>query len=159
MNTQTTTTRPPQLKEDEMNDADNRPAVVGQVERPISPLVGCDELREWLIAQGFRVAPDSLLRDGNECNWYAYRRSARPARECECNDGKPMQIVVRPWRIAHRDAPGGTWESAEVDVTGEAGSHWYKLQCYSLKHVELRGRLHEIEAALIAAWNALRPNV
>lgn len=129
------------------------PPVVGR------SLIGCDELREWLIAQGFRVVQAGLSRDGNECNWYAYRRSAIQARECECNDGKPMQLVVRPWRIEPRDAPDGAWESAEVDVTGEAGSHWYKLQCYSLKHGELMGRLHEIEAALIAAWNALRPNV
>lgn len=133
-------------------------AVAAPVDRHVRPLIGCDELREWLIAQGFRVAQDSLSRESNECNWYAYRRSAIPARECECNDSKPMQIVVRPWRIEHRDAPGGVWESAEVDVTGEAGSHWYRLQCYSLKHGELMGRLHEIEAALIAAWNALRPN-
>ena len=137
---------------------EGRDAVAGQVERPVRPLIGCDELREWLIAQGFRVAPDGFSREGNECNWYAYRRSAIPARECDCNDGKPMQLVVRPWRIEHRDAPNGAWESAEVDVTGEAGSHWYKLQCYSLKHGELMGRLHEIEVALIAAWNALRPN-
>lgn len=123
----------------------------------VRPLIGCDKLREWLIAQGFRVAPDSLSRD-NGCNWYAYRRSAIPARECECNDGTSMQIVVRPFRLEHASAPGGAWESAEVDVTGEAGSHWYKLTCYSLKHDELMVRLHEIEAALIAAWNALRPN-
>lgn len=126
----------------------------------VGPLfVGCDELRAWLLEQGFRVALDGLSRDGNGCNWYAYRRSAIPARECECNDGKQMQIVVRPWSIAHRNAPGGVHESVEVEVTGEAGSHWYKLQCYSLKSNELAGRLHEIEAALMAAWNALRPNV
>lgn len=141
-----------------MSTEDSQPAVVGQVEPSVRPLIGCDELRAWLIGQGFRVAHDSLGREGNECNWYAYRRSQILARECECNDGKPMQLLVRPWRIESRDAPGGAWESAEVDVTGEAGSHWYKLQCYSLKHNELMGRLHDIEAALIAAWNALRPN-
>lgn len=135
-----------------------QPADEGPVERPVRPLVGCDSLREWLTGQGFRIAHDSLAHDGNCCNWYAYRPTKIQARECECNDGKKMQIVVRPWRIEHADAPGGAWESAEVDVTGEAGSHWYKLQCYSLKHVELMGKLHEIEAALIAAWNALRPN-
>jgi hypothetical protein len=118
--------------------------------------VGCDELREWLIANGFRVAPDSLARDRG-CNWYAYRRSAIAARECECNDGKPMQIVVRPFWLKHDSAPGGAWESAEVDVTGESGGSWYKLQAYSLKPAELMARLPEIEAALIAAWNALRP--
>lgn len=139
-------------------DTQGNAAVAGQVDRSVRPPIGCDTLRQWLTTQGFRVALDNLGREGNECNWYAYRRSAIPARECECNDGKPMQIVVRPWRIADRNAPGGAWESAEVDVTGEAGSHWYRLQCYSLKHGELMGRLHEVEAALIAAWNALRPN-
>lgn len=127
------------------------------LDAPVRPLLGCDELRAWLLAQGFRVAHDSLGRD-NGCNWYAYRRSAISARECECNDGKPIQIVVRPFRLEHARAPGGVWESAEVDVTGEAGSHWYRLTCYSLKHGELMGHLHEIEAALIAAWNALRTN-
>jgi hypothetical protein len=118
--------------------------------------VGCDDLRKWLISNGFRVSPQINLRD-NGCNWYAYKRSNIPARECECNDGKPMQIVVTPFRLVMDSAPKGAWESAEVDVTGEAGSHWYKLSCYSLKAEELMARMHEIEAALIAAWNALRP--
>ncbi len=133
-------------------------AGASQVDQPVRPLVGCDELREWLIAHGFRVAHDSLSRD-NECNWYAYRRSALPARECECNDGKPMQLLVKPYKFTHHSAPGGAWESAEVDVTGEAGGAWFKLQAYSLKHDELRARLGDIECSLIAAWNALRPNV
>jgi hypothetical protein len=118
--------------------------------------IGCDELRAWLIADGFRVADDVFSRD-NGCNWYAYRRSAIPARECECNDGKPMQIVVRPFRFEHAQAVGGAWESAEVDVTGEAGDVWYALKGYGLKPTDLMARLPEIEAALIAAWNALRP--
>lgn len=121
------------------------------------PNIGCDKLREWLVAQGFRVAPYSLRRD-NGCNWYAYRRSAIPARECEHNSGKDMQLVVRPFRLEDASAPGGVWESAEVDVTGEAGGHWYNIKCYSLTHDDLKGSLHEIEAALMAAWNALAPN-
>jgi hypothetical protein len=134
-------------------------AVAGQVERGVRPLVGCDELRMWLTARGFRVAQqDSLSRKGNKCNWYAYRRSALPARDCECNDDKAMQIVVTPWRFESHELPTGAWESVEVYVTVEAGGHWYRLQCYSLKHTELMERLHDIEAALIAAWNALRPN-
>ena len=127
------------------------------VEQPVRPLIGCDELRGWLLAQGFQVAHDSLCRD-NECNWYAYRRSRISARECECNEGKPMQVVVRPHKFSHPRAPSGAWESADVDVTGETGGVWFKLQAYSLKHDELRNRLGEIEANLIAAWNALRPN-
>ena len=133
-------------------------AVWAPVEPSVRPLTGCDELREWLIAQGFRVAHDSLPRD-NECNWYAYRRSELPARECECNDGKPMQIVVRPFKYRSPSTMHPEWQSAEVDVTGEAGGAWFKLQAYSLKHDELRARLGDIESSLIAAWNALRPNV
>lgn len=120
-----------------------------QIEKPV--MRGCDELRTWLLTQGFSVAVDSLGRD-NVCNWYAYRRSALPARECECNDGKPMQIVVRPFAYTSGTQ---TWESAEVDVTGEANGVWFKLSAYSLKHDELRTRLSEVEGNLIAAWNAL----
>lgn len=140
------------------NDTQKPAADAGRLDQPVRPLIGCDALREWLIAQGFRVTHDHIGRD-NECNWYAYRRSQHQARECECNEGKAMQLVVKPHRYSHPSAPDGAWESAEIDVTGEAGGHWYKLQCYSLKPAELMGRLHEIEAALIAAWNALRPNV
>lgn len=135
----------------------NSPAVESRLDREVRPLIGCDELREWLIAQGFRVAHDSLRRD-NECNWYAYRRSAIPARECECNDGTPMQLVVRPFKYKQPSTMHTEWQSAEVDVTGEAGGVWFKLQAYSLQHDELRARLGEIESSLIAAWNALRPN-
>jgi hypothetical protein len=117
---------------------------------------GCDELRHRLRVDGFRIADAVVSRD-NGCNWYAYRRSAIPARECECNDGKPMQIVVRPYRHKHAQAVGGAWESAEVDVTGESGQVWYALKGYGMKPAELMARLPEIEAALIAAWNALRP--
>jgi len=117
---------------------------------------GLDDLREWLKSQGFRVSQDMLPRD-NDCNWYAYRRSEIPARECECNEGKPMQIVVRPHLFRHASAPtpSGAWESCEVDVTGEANGIWWKLQAYSLKPEELRERLGDIEAALVAAWNAI----
>ncbi len=122
------------------------------------PLTGCDDLRAWLIEHGFRVAHDRFGRD-NGCNWYAYRRSEIPARECECSERKTRQIVVRPFRLLHDSAPGGVWESAEVDVTGQAGGVWFNLKAYSLNHEELRERLGDIECSLVAAWNALRPNV
>ena len=118
---------------------------------------GLDDLREWLESQGFRVSQYYMQRE-NGCNWYAYRRSELPARECECNDGKPMQIAVRPHLFRHASAPtpSGAWESCEVDVTGEANGIWWKLAAYNLKPEELRERLPDIEAALIAAWNALK---
>lgn len=115
---------------------------------------GLAELREWLVARGFSISP-FRTSDLNQCNWYAYKRSAIPARECECNDGKPMQIVVNPYRIESMGA--GPWDSAEVNVTGEAGGTWFALKAYSLKPDELMERFDRIEASLIAAWNALAP--
>ena len=117
---------------------------------------GCDDLRAWLEAQGFKTAPDSFSNRDNLCNWYTYRRSAIPARECETNERKTMQLVVKP---SHYDGPGlqagHRWQSAGVDVTGEAGGVWFKLSAYSLKQDALHAKLPQIEASLIAAWNAL----
>lgn len=121
-------------------------------------LTGLDALREWLSGQGFKAVRNHLRPEQTGCNWYAYRQSALPARQCECNECKAMQIVVRPFSFERQDESGGFWESAEVDVTGEAGGHWYKLQCYSLTPDELMANLPKIEAALISAWNALMPS-
>ena len=120
----------------------------------MSEYFGCDDLRAWLQALGFNVAFDGLRSQANVCNWYAYRGSAIAARECECNAGKPLQIVIKPYTYRHDDK---TWESAEVEVCGEAGGVWYKLCAYSLPHDVLMAGLPEIEASLVAAWNALRP--
>lgn len=114
--------------------------------------VGCDGLREWLVAQGWTIAEDTLAR-GRECNWYAYRRSALEAIECETNDGRPLQIVVWPSRML--DGTGAWWESASVELRGEAGGIWYTVKAYSLRHDEMMARLPQIEASLVAAWNAL----
>ena len=116
-------------------------------------LTGCDNLRAWLATQGFQFSEDGLRNRDNACNWYAYRRSAIPARECELNEGKRMQLVVKPHRYR---LDGRDFESVEVDVCGEAGGVWFKLKAYSLKPNELQERLGDAEASLIAAWNALR---
>jgi len=112
---------------------------------------GLADLREWLTGQGFRATSDSLGSRDNACDWYAYRRSTIPARPCECNDKPNMQLVVRPY--INIDRP--EWSSVEVDVTGEAGGVWFKLQAYSLTVDDLRAKLPAIEAALMAAWNAI----
>ena len=141
-----------------MTETNPQQAVGAPLERHVRPLIGCDDLRAWLEAKGFKCAEDDLANRDNQCNWYAYRRSAIPARECECNDRSPMQLVVKPFKYRHPSTMHGGWQSAEVDVTGETGGVWFKLQAYGLKHDELRERLSEIESSLIAAWNALRPN-
>lgn len=118
-------------------------------ETSVREFAGLDSLREWLVQQGFRVAPNGLRGYHNECDWYAYRRSEGQARECEANGGKSMQLVVTPTRF-------GAWEGVEIDVTGEAGGVWFKLMAYSLKPDEVQARVPDVERSLIAAWNALR---
>ena len=112
-----------------------------------------NETRRWLEAQGFRVEKDALASRDNLADWYAYRKTELPASECETNDGKRMQIVVKPHSL---HIPGRiTSQSVEIDVTGEAGGVWYKLVAYNLKPDEMIANLPKIEASLIAAWNAL----
>ena len=119
-------------------------------------LQGMDTFRQWLLDHGFRAWPDSFKRH-NECNWYACKASTFSARECECNDGKTMQIVVHPHRFSDLQAPSGGWEGVEVDVVGEAGGVWFRLSAYSLTPDEFCARHLEIERQLIAAWNAILP--
>jgi len=119
-------------------------------------LTRSDELRGWLEARGFRTAKEPLRREGNEIDWYAYKCTEHEARECECNDGKPMQIVVKPFACTHH---GETHESSTVELTGEAGGLWFTQQAYPLRHDELMLRMEDIERMLIRAWNALLPAV
>ena len=116
-------------------------------------VVGCDGLREWLVSQGFQLTLNPLRHDDDGCNWYAYRWSQIEARECECNDGKPMQVIVAPHRY---EGDGHAFENVEVEVIGEAGGVWFKLAAYSLKPDEVQAKLPDVERGLIAAWNALR---
>lgn len=108
-----------------------------------------DELKTWLPTVGFRVCDDNFPRGG--ATWYAAKRSTIPARVCETNKDKPgFQIVVQPhyYHTVH--------ESVTVEVRGEASGIWWAMQAYPLNPVEVRDRLVEIEASLVAAWNALR---
>lgn len=121
-------------------------------------LIGCDDLREWLISQGFYVVHTSMHGALNECNWYGYRKTTLPARSCEHNNNTRMLLVAYPYKFSTPSVPDSVWESVEVEVAGEARGVWFKLQAYSLKSDELRARLEEIESCLIAAWNALHSN-
>ena len=117
--------------------------------------VNVRQLREWLEQQGFGFGNNQFRGHGNDCDWYAWRRSKLSARDCDCN-GPKMQIVLTPHSY-ERD--GKRWESVEADITGECDGVWYKLQAYSLTPTELVKRFDEIETALVTAWNSLRPNV
>ena len=110
-----------------------------------------EELREWLSGQGFYFGKQAMRLYTNSCDWYAWRRTKLDARECESNEAK-TQIVITPFSYKH---DGKTWESVEVDLTGEASSIWWKLSAYSLSPAELKEKLPEIEKSLVSAWNGL----
>jgi hypothetical protein len=112
---------------------------------------GMSETREWLEHTGFRIAPYKLSFEGNQCDWLAYKPTKLAARECECNEGKRLQIIIFPSHlILDTD-----FKKVAVDVTGEAGGVWYKLEAYSLSEEELKSQLPEVEEKLVRAWNAL----
>lgn len=107
-----------------------------------------DDLREWLQGQGFKIEHDALRSRENRCDWYAWRRSSLPARECECNDGK---IVLRPHSLSLSDR---LIESVDVELCGQYGS-WWNLKAYSMMPADIPRNLASIERSLVRAWNAL----
>lgn len=120
------------------------------------PIKGCLDFKLWLIDQGFKILIDPFKSRFNACNWYACRYSALPARQCETNEGKPVQIVITPFDNDTPETPRRL--SAEINITGEAASTWFKIEAYSLDQDEVRSRLPEIERMLVNAWNALAPD-
>ena len=84
---------------------------------------GCDELREWLIARRFKCFYNDLERE-REVNWYACRKTEYTTRECECNEGKAMQLVIRPFSYSDGNQRG---ERAQVEVIGGAHGLWFNL--------------------------------
>ncbi len=86
----------------------------------------------------------------NEADWNACRRLPS-ARECETNGSKVL-LLVKPYAYS-----GINYASCEVVIIGEASGLWFELKVYVVKPDELMRRLPEIEAKLVAAWNALVP--
>ncbi len=112
-----------------------------------------DELRAWLESAGFKTSRNGMSHQENHAQWYAYRRTNRPARTCECNDDKTMQIVIRPYEF---DLGATQYRSAEVSACGEYGDgQWWELKAYSINPDDLPAKLDGIEKSLIEAWNAL----
>ena len=112
-----------------------------------------EELKAFLSADGFKGAENHMRSRDNRIDWYAYRRTAIPGIECECNEGKALQIVVEPHSYVMPD--GREFKSAEVEICGQAGGQWFKLRAYSINADDLPGSLPNIERSLVAAWNAL----
>ena len=109
------------------------------------------ELQQQLIAIGFNISSNPFAKDLNDCTWYAYRRSKIPARECECNEKKFMQIVLKPLKFSMH---GHDVESVEIEIVGQY-DNWYNLNAYGISFEEVIEKLPKIEASLVAAWNAL----
>ena len=112
---------------------------------------GLDNLQEWLLKNGFTILENSGRSDYNEAEWHAYR-SLPSARECETN-GPKIALWIKPYVSSAIN-----YEHCEVDITGEAAGLWFNLRVYMAKPDEVMSRLPEIEAKLVAAWNALMPN-
>jgi hypothetical protein len=112
---------------------------------------GADALREWLQAQGFKLAKNHFGPRDNVCNWYAYRRSTLPVRECESNKGEGIKLIVCPCLYPGDDNP----VRVEATLIGGAAGLWREIKCTSLNEDELRACLGQIEQRLVAAWNAI----
>lgn len=115
----------------------------------VEQLTGLEDLKAWLIDKGFRAFKKPFMpNDIDKCNWYACRDTALPCRECETNDGKPVQLVVMPYQF-------DSHASVEMDLTGEYNSVWYQLKAYGLPVSEFQARLDELEKSLVSSWNVL----
>lgn len=113
---------------------------------------GEEKLKTWLESQGFKFQENQFRYEYNECNWLAYRRSKLEARECESNDGKAMQIVVKPSSFIMN---GIHSKSVEIELCGEANGIWWRIYAYAINPDELPNKLEIIERSLISSWNAL----
>ncbi len=109
-------------------------------------------LKAFLERKHFFFSTNHLKHRDNNATWFAYKKSKQEARECECNTGKGMQIVVYPFMYSVGDVES---ESVEIELTGEYNETWFKLSAYSMSPAELVRNLPSLETSLIRAWNAL----
>ena len=112
-----------------------------------------EELKQWLIASGFHIAPNPVKHDINDCPWYAYRRTKGTV-DCQCND-KPPSLCITPFEFYIRDQ---LIQSVEVSIIGEQDV-WWNLKAYSLSYDTLKDKLPTVESQLVRAWNALTQTV
>ena len=107
-----------------------------------------DELKEWLIGNGYKICKNSLADKQNFCDWYACWKTDA-VKECACNN-RPPQIIVTPSVIAMHD--GTRYEIITVELAGEDHGLWWKFSAYSLSPKELMENLGMIEEHLVKAW-------
>lgn len=113
---------------------------------------GCNHFRDELRRLGYRIMV-GWTGEGNECNWYAYKRSQYEGRECECNEGRNIQVVVHPVQYTFG---GRTDRSSEMEVTGEVDGVWFTQKAYGVDLEDMLAGNATLEKKLINAWNALK---
>ena len=116
---------------------------------------GFDELRNWLENQGFRIYENNLVERGNQCNWYACRKTQLNARRCEKNDDRVTHITIKPFKY---ESLTRYFKSLEIEIVGEANGIWFNLKAYSVPEEDIYTRLDVIEQMLVSAWNGLITN-
>lgn len=113
------------------------------------------ELAESLQRTGFTKARDTLPPRGSLLDWFAYKKSKLPARECELYIGQAAQIRVTPYLIT---AGTNHIKMCEVSIKGKVADVWFELKASSLSYEKTIERMPEVERMLVAAWNALAPS-
>lgn len=115
-----------------------------------------DEFKKVLFDKGYGISEDRLASRHNNIKWYAWKSRIKVRNQCETND-KPQQIIITPHQFNWPD--GNNYTSASCNVTGELGGRWFKLDCYSLPFEQVVNEIDQIQADLIAAWEAIGDSV
>lgn len=113
-----------------------------------------DDFKQQLAALGWRIERNHMQSQFNAADWYAWRPVKHEARQCESNQ-KRMSLIL--WPSDYYPPSGPRAISVKLELCGEVAGDWCKVQAYSLPVYGLLARIDDIEARLVAAWNALAP--
>ena len=100
-----------------------------------------DDLKQWLVSEGFQIGAYELRHRDNAVSWFAYRRVFE------------QYIEVHPFM-----APigGRVFQDVEIVMYGEGDDGTrYKLGAVGLKPEDVMVRLPEIQDALLRAWRGV----
>lgn len=114
-------------------------------------MTAADLLRAWFAATGWGLQSLPDWADPG-AEWFAYRPTIHPARQCECNGKRPLQVVATLHEI---HVNGDDLSKVEVKVCGEVGGRWFALAAHGISLDECPAALLEAERSLIAAWNGI----
>ena len=111
-----------------------------------------DDLKEALIAAGFRIGQDAL-RVHRGVSWYAWRTTT-DVPDCATNEKTPS-LIVWPCAAPEGFPSYGYGDSVEFEICADAGDDtWVKLIVYTVKAEDAMRQLPKVERVLCAAWTA-----